>query len=70
LVAVRYSIRLAGSSGAVVASSSSDGDVVDVGSGKPLKAFQVALKTMKEGEKAALHINPQCAPQQAPPPPL
>lgn len=57
--AVKYSVRVAGSN-APVASSSDHGDVVAVGSGQPLKAFQVALKTMKEGEKALLHIKPEC----------
>ncbi|CAL8470896.1 g10438 [Coccomyxa elongata] len=55
---VRYTVRAGGSNGASVASSSADGDVVSVGSCQ-LKAFQVALKTMKEGEKVTLHIKPE-----------
>ncbi len=52
-------MRVGGSAGASVAASSADGDVVSVGSCQ-LKAFQVALKTMKEGEKVTLHIKPEC----------
>lgn len=57
--AVRYFVRLKGSDGKPIASSSADGDVVAVGTCKP-KAFQVALKTMKEAEKANLLIKPDC----------
>ena len=35
--------------------------MVAVGSGQPLRAFQAALKSMKEGEKATLQIKPECA---------
>ena len=56
---MRYSVRVRGNDGASVASSSADGDVVSVGTCQ-LKAFQVALKTMKEGEKVNLHIIPEC----------
>ncbi len=52
-------MRVRGSSGEPVASSSADGDVLGVGSCQP-KAFQVALKTMKETEKATLLIRPEC----------
>ena len=52
-------MRVAGSEEAV-ASSAAEGSVVAVGSGQPLKAFQVALKTMKEGEKTKLKIKPAC----------
>ncbi|BDA45510.1 Peptidyl-prolyl cis-trans isomerase FKBP62 [Coccomyxa sp. Obi] len=55
---VRYTVRVGGSDGASVASSSADGDVISVASCQ-LKAFQVALKTMKEGEKVTLHIKPE-----------
>ena len=50
---------MAGSEEAV-ASSTAEGAVVAVGSGQPVKAFQVALKTMKEGEKTKLKIKPEC----------
>lgn len=59
--AVKYEVRVAGS-GDVVASSTAEGDVVEVASGKPLKAFGVALKTMQQGEKATLKIKPECEP--------
>ena len=52
-------MRVAGSEEAV-ASSAAEGSVVAVGSGEPMKAFQVALKTMKEGEKTKLKIKPEC----------
>ena len=34
--------------------------MVQMGSGQPVKAFQVALKSMKQGEKASLKIKPEC----------
>lgn len=58
-IAVNYAVRAAGSSTAVVASPE-EGAVVRVGSGQPVKAFQVALKSMKQGEKASLKIKPEC----------
>ena len=57
--AVKYAVRAAGTS-AAVAASPEEGTVVHVGSGQPIKAFQVALKTMKQGEKASLKIKPAC----------
>ena len=57
--AVRYSVRPKGSNGEPLASSSADGDVMDLDNCKP-RAFQIALKTMKEGEKATLLIKPEC----------
>lgn len=57
---MRYSVRLASDGTSPIASSSPDGDVVAVGSGKPMRAFQVALKTMKEGEKVTMKIKPEC----------
>ena len=42
--------------------SPEEGAVVQVGSGQPLKAFPVALKSMKQGEKASLKIKPECKP--------
>ena len=57
--AVKYAVRAAGSGTAVVASPE-EGAVLHVGSGQPVKAFQVALKSMKQGEKASLKIKPEC----------
>ena len=54
-------MRVAGSSTAAMASPE-EGAVVLVGSGQPVKAFQIALKTMKQGEKASLKIKPECKP--------
>lgn len=59
--AVKYEVRLAGGKDALAASPA-EGAVVAVGSGQPLKAFQVALKSMKEGERATLQIKPECTP--------
>lgn len=36
--------------------------MVLVGSRQPIKAFQVALKSMKQGEKVSLKIKPECKP--------
>lgn len=57
--AVKYSVRAEGGSKAIL-SSSEEGSVVLVGSGQPIRAFQFALKTMKQGEKASLKIKPEC----------
>ena len=57
--AVEYAIRVAGSS-QTIAESPLGGAVVLVGSGQPIKAFQVALKSMKQGEKVSLKIKPEC----------
>lgn len=58
--AVKYEVRLAGSKEAVAASPE-EGAVVAVGSGAPLRGFQTALKSMKEGERASLKLKPECA---------
>ena len=59
--AVEYAIRVAGSS-QTIAESPLGGAVVLVGSRQPIKAFQVALKSMKQGEKVSLKIKPECKP--------
>ena len=62
---MKYTVRAVGSSTAVVASPE-EGAVVQVGSGQPLKAFPIALKSMKQGEKASLKIKPECKPPALP----
>lgn len=59
--AVEYAIRVAGSS-QTIAETPLGGAVVLVGSGQPIKAFQVALKSMKQGEKVSLKVKPECKP--------
>ncbi len=62
---MKYVVRAAGSSTAAMASPE-EGAVVQVGSGQPLKAFPIALKSMKQGEKAFLKIKPECTPLSLP----
>jgi len=57
---VRYSVKAVSSTH--VLSSPEEGTVVQVDGEQLVKAFGVALKTMKQGEKVSLNIKPECEP--------
>lgn len=58
--AVQYSLRV--KDGDTFLQSPEGGTEVSMAHGVVCKAFDLALKKMKEGEKVALIIEPQCAP--------